>query len=242
MDRVLLVSTKTGALKELEKSLQGQYHVTSILSSDMNMKSSLGGFVPDCIVVYVEAIRRQKLFSLMDLREDDAFAELPLLLISDEDDRIIFEQNVEPKQDFQVDISASIKDIRLIIDRMIEASDRQKHILVVDDDVTALKTIRTYIEDKFKVTSVKSGRLAVKFLEKQVPDCILLDCFMPDLNGAQTLQIIRNMENGRKVPVVFLTGNSDKQMVMNCLSLHPSGFLLKPVKREDLIAKLNQVI
>ncbi|MBQ7464847.1 MAG: response regulator, partial [Lachnospiraceae bacterium] len=73
-------------------------------------------------------------------------------------------------------------------------------------------------------------------------DLILLDCYMPEMNGAQTLQHIRSMPNLKRVPVVFLTGNSDRNMVMNCISLHPSGFLVKPIKKEDLLAKLRQVI
>ncbi len=242
MDRILLISSKTGALKELEKNIANRYHVSSLAMADSNMLSSVGNAIPDCIVVYVEAISRQKLFSLMDLRENERFAELPMLLLADEDDREIFERNIQPKQDYDLERNATIKEIRNCIDSMISISERQKHILIVDDDVTALKTVRSYLEERYRVTGVKSGRLAIKFLERQLPDCILLDCFMPDLNGAQTLQIIRNMENGKRVPVVFLTGVSDKQMVLNCLSLHPNGFLLKPVRRDDLISKINEVI
>ncbi len=242
MDRVLLISTKIGALKELEKNISTKYHVSSLSMSESNMLSAVGNAIPDCIIVYVETISRQKLFSLMDLREDERFSELPMLLISDDTDREIFEKNIDPKQDYWLDRSASIQDIKLCIIEMISSSERQKHILIVDDDVTALKTVRSYLEERYRVTGVKSGRLAIKFLERQLPDCILLDCFMPDLNGAQTLQIIRNMENGKRVPVVFLTGVSDKQMVLNCLSLHPNGFLLKPIKRDDLVLKINEVI
>ncbi|MCR4739372.1 MAG: response regulator [Lachnospiraceae bacterium] len=242
MDRVLLISTKVGALKDLEKNLAEKYHVATLPMSEANMLSAVGNAIPDCIIVYVESISRQKLFSLMDLREDERFAELPLLLLADDEDREVFEKNIEPKQDYYLDRRATNPEIRLCIEEMIATSDRQKHILIVDDDVTALKTVRSYLDERYRVTGVKSGRLAIKFLERQLPDCILLDCFMPDLNGAQTLQIIRSMENGRRVPVVFLTGVSDKQMVLNCLSLHPNGFLLKPVKRDDLMSKINEVI
>ena len=199
----------------------------------------------DIFVFLIEMVVFCGLFWLIDsyvVHKSYKNTDNDIVYLSDEDDRDIFEKNISPKQDYSLDRNATVQEIRACIEEMISTSERQKHILIVDDDVTALKTVRSYLEERYRVTGVKSGGLAIKFLERQLPDCILLDCFMPDLNGAQTLQIIRNMDNGRRVPVVFLTGVSDKQMVLNCLSLHPNGFLLKPVKRDDLVSKINEVI
>lgn len=242
MDKVLIISSSTQKLRELQHSMEGQFRIATQPLTNGNMAGDVDGAVPDCVVVYVEALTRQKLFGLMDLREQEGVREAPLLLLADEQDTEIFKFNVNPGPDFVMPALSQLKDIRMNVERLCAASEKVKSILVVDDDAVSLKIIRSYLDEDYKVTAVKSGRLALKFLEKQKPDAILLDCFMPEMNGAQTLQLIRNMQSMKRIPVVFLTGNTDKTMVMNCLSLHPSGFLVKPVKKDDLLIKLKQII
>ncbi len=241
MDRVLIISSNTQKLKDLQRTLEGAYRLTALPLINGNMRSEINE-MPDCIVVYVEGVSRQKLFGIMDLREQDGFREAPLLLIADDSDTEIFKLNVNPGADFSMPVDSIARDIRLNVERLCETSEKQKSVLVVDDDAVSLKIIRSYLEDDYTVTCVKSGRLAMKFLEKQKPDAVLLDCFMPEMDGAQTLQLIRSVSTLKRLPVVFLTGNTEKTMVMNCLSLHPSGFLVKPVKRDDLLKKLDEII
>ena len=242
MDRVLIISSSTQKLRELQHSLEGLFRIEALPLTNGSMISEVDGGSPDCIIVYVEALTRQKLFGLMDLREQESIKEAPLLLLADEQDTEVFRFNVNPGPDFVMPALSTVKDIRMNVERLCAASEKIRYILVVDDDAVSLKIIRSYLDEDYKVTAVKSGRLALKFLEKQKPDAILLDCFMPEMNGAQTLQLIRNMPNMKRIPVVFLTGNTDKTMVMNCLSLHPSGFLVKPVKKDDLLLKLKQIM
>ena len=241
MDRIIIISSNTQKMRELQRFFEGDYRVQALPLTNGNIMNELVG-VPDCIVVYVESLTRTKLFGLMDFREQESIINVPLLLISDEGDLEVFKQNVKPAPDFVLPLDASMRDIRLGIERLCATSEKVKSILVVDDDSVSLKLVKSYLDESYKVHCVKSGMLALKFLEKQRPDLILLDCYMPEMNGAQTLQLIRNMPNMKRVPVVFLTGNSDRNMVMSCISLHPSGFLVKPVKKEDLLAKLKQVI
>ena len=241
MDRVLFISSNTQKMRELQHFFENDYRVQALPLSNGNIMNELVG-IPDCVVVYAEALTRTKLFGIMDFREQDNIINVPLLLIADDSDLDIFKQNVKPNPDYVLPLDASMRDIRLGIERLCATSEKIKSILVVDDDSVSLKLVKSYLDENYKVNCVKSGMLALKFLEKQKPDLILLDCYMPEMNGAQTLQLIRNMPNIKRVPVVFLTGNSDRNMVMNCISLHPSGFLVKPVKKEDLLAKLKQVI
>ncbi|MBO6111512.1 MAG: response regulator [Lachnospiraceae bacterium] len=228
-------------MRELQHFFENDYRVQALPLSNGNIMNELVG-ITDCVVVYAEALTRTKLFGIMDFREQDNIINVPLLLIADDSDLDIFKQNVKPNPDYVLPLDASMRDIRLGIERLCATSEKIKSILVVDDDSVSLKLVKSYLDENYKVNCVKSGMLALKFLEKQKPDLILLDCYMPEMNGAQTLQLIRNMPNIKRVPVVFLTGNSDRNMVMNCISLHPSGFLVKPVKKEDLLAKLKQVI
>ncbi len=241
MQKILALASTIDKMKEFQHGFDGIYHVKYTLITN-NVLSEVGSFIPECIVVYIEGAMRQKLFSMIDFREDDRFKDIPMLLIADEKDREVFSTNVFPGASYELPEYSSMESIRTAIDRLIVSSSRKKHILVVDDDLVALKVVKGYLDRNFKVTCVKSGAQALKFLEKQFPDCILLDCYMPEMDGPTTLKKIRIMDKGGTVPVVFLTGNSEKDMVMRSLSLHPSGFLLKPVNQGELIDKLSELV
>lgn len=121
-------------------------------------------------------------------------------------------------------------------------SENKKCILVVDDDVRMLNIIKMYLEDLYDVAVVPSGRLALKYLEKKPADLVLLDYMMPEMDGPSVLREIRTHSRNYKVPVVFLTGVSDKDDVMRGLDLRPNSYLLKPVSKEMLIERVQGIL
>lgn len=104
----------------------------------------------------------------------------------------------------------------------------KKHVLLVDDDPTLLRSLKTLLQEEYKISIAVSGAQAMMILGKGMPDIIFLDYEMPVCDGKQTLQMIREMEETRDVPVVFLTGVADRQHVEAILELKPAGYLLKP--------------
>ena len=128
-----------------------------------------------------------------------------------------------------------------IIEQTGEESNR-RHILIVDDDVNMLKTLRYYLQDAYKVTVISSGKAAVDFLLKYTPDLILLDYMMPMFNGAAVFKIIKSREATKDIPVYFLTGQTDKTTVMECLSLKPAGYIVKPVAKDALLEKMAKAL
>lgn len=125
----------------------------------------------------------------------------------------------------------------IVLEQSNEMSNR-RHILIIDDDLNMLKTLRYYLQDAYKVTVVNSGKVAVDFLLKYTPDLILLDYMMPMFNGAAVLKIIKSREATKDIPVYFLTGQTDKTTVMECLSLKPAGYIVKPVAKDALLDKM----
>ena len=114
--------------------------------------------------------------------------------------------------------------------------DEKKLILVVDDDPLFLKTQYTYLVSDYYVAVVSSGADALKFLEKNKPDLILLDYLMPEMDGSELLLRIRSMKNEKAdIPVFFLTSVTDKKVIMKCLSLYPQKYLMKPLEKDELL-------
>ena len=135
-----------------------------------------------------------------------------------------------------------MEDNQKVVFEQTEGMANRKHILIVDDDVNMLKTLRYYLQDAYKVTVINSGKVAIEFLLKYTPDLILLDYMMPMYNGAAVMKIIKSREATRDIPVFFLTGQTDKTTVMECLSLKPAGYIVKPVARDALLAKMADAL
>ena len=113
-----------------------------------------------------------------------------------------------------------------------------KHILLVDDVSTNLKCEELILHDKYNVTMVKSGEEALRYLEDQTPDLILLEINMQGMNGFELAKVIRS-EN-RRVLIFFLTDRTDKVDRLYGFKLKGNDYVPKPFYPEELIAKINE--
>lgn len=116
----------------------------------------------------------------------------------------------------------------------------KRRILIVDDDPVYAGTVRGWIKDFYKVDVVTAGMKAITFLIRNPVDLILLDYEMPVVDGPQVLQMLRQEEDTRDIPVVFLTGVSSKEGVQRVMALKPDGYILKTTTRDDLLAYLEK--
>lgn len=121
-------------------------------------------------------------------------------------------------------------------------AERKKHILVVDDDSSVLKLLKGYLAERYDVATAISGKIALKFLETKKTDMVLLDYEMPVENGAEVLAKIRENQATANLPVVFLTGVTDKKKILEVLALKPQGYLTKPIDMEKLSSTIKGVL
>lgn len=117
----------------------------------------------------------------------------------------------------------------------------KKHILIVDDDRTVLKMLKTALGDKYEVTTMINGVMVDKLLEAKHVDMIILDYEMPIETGADIFRRIKNNPKAAHIPVCFLTGVSDKEKIMEVMSLKPHGYLLKPIDMDMLSATIKNL-
>lgn len=115
----------------------------------------------------------------------------------------------------------------------------RKHILVVDDSGVMLNTIQEWLSDYYRVSIVNSAMNAIAFLNKNIPDLILLDYEMPGCSGPQLLEMIRADAHTKKIPVIFLTGKDDTESVQRVLALKPSGYILKTMPKNYIIEQVH---
>ena len=116
-------------------------------------------------------------------------------------------------------------------------------ILVVDDDTANLKMAsRILSAEKMRVSCMKSGEDAIKFLQENKPDLILLDVHMPGMDGFETIASIRNNKKTRDIPVIFLTADEDIDTETRGLKAGAMDFIKKPFVPEVLLLRVRHTM
>lgn len=118
----------------------------------------------------------------------------------------------------------------------------KKQILLVDDDITFLKMMQTWLGTKYRVAAARSGPQALNYLTEHTVDLILLDYEMPLMNGPKILEALRNKPQTANIPVIFLTGKSDPETVRNVMSLKPASYLLKSKNKDEILLSLDSFL
>jgi putative two-component system response regulator len=113
-----------------------------------------------------------------------------------------------------------------------------KQILVVDDNLSILKQIATHLSGEYDVSLAKSGVSALQICIKEKPDLILLDIEMPDFNGFDVMERIKQNPYLNRIPVIFLTANHDAETEIKALELGARDFLTKPVRKSVLLHRI----
>ncbi len=114
-------------------------------------------------------------------------------------------------------------------------------VLVVDDDVKIQEILREIIaEQGYRVVTVGTGEEALKQVEKQSFNLVLLDLVLPGLDGVEVLQAIK--EKDEKAVIVIITGYGDDPIALKAVSLCPLLLVRKPLRIKDIIEVLNMVM
>lgn len=125
---------------------------------------------------------------------------------------------------------------------VIQETDDRKTILLVDDSGIQLRALNDMLKVKYDVQMATSGMQALTLIGKKKPDIIFLDYEMPMCDGKMTLEMIRELEDAKDIPVVFLTGVNDKEHIEAVLKLKPAGYLLKPASVDKIYETLDNIL
>ena len=110
-----------------------------------------------------------------------------------------------------------------------EAAERPR-VLVVDDDERNLLAVRTVLEDVGEIVEARSGEEALRHLLKGEFAVILLDVYMPEMDGYETAQILRSREQTKRIPIVFLSAvNKETEHLIRGYSMGAVVYVFKPV-------------
>jgi len=125
----------------------------------------------------------------------------------------------------------------------VQTGDEKKKILAVDDEQPHLVAIKGMLDKTYEVITAGSGHEALKlFYQGLVPHVIMLDLIMPDMNGWDTFQRIRQISNLHFVPIVIYSSSDDPDDKTKAKEVGAVDFIKKPCKKEELISKIGSII
>ena len=115
----------------------------------------------------------------------------------------------------------------------------KKTIFVVDDNLTNLTMAARVLEEHYRVITLSSAKAMFGLLEKIVPDLILLDIQMPEVNGFEAMERLKASEKFSAIPVIFLTGLTETESEAHGISLGAVDFITKPFSQPVLLTRIK---
>src|SRR6266568_4011473 len=110
-------------------------------------------------------------------------------------------------------------------------------VLVVDDDPLTQRVLQHYLERAgYRMISAHNGRAAINLARRELPQLLILDVMMPDMDGWAVLREVQQTEATKAIAVILLSGNADLMAKEESLRSGASQILVKPIHPEQLLA------
>lgn len=245
-----------GKLNEITKNLNSyflRFFQVQLCSDNIEVsKGLLQVYNPDLVIISLVGLYEIHCGFMNELYLNHR--QIPVITIGTETEKVIFEAYYENDQfrnlirpvNNEVVLETVCQKLGLYMQDIVaeyeRRRDNRKHILMVDDDPQLLRSMKEMFQKSYRVSLAVSATQAMTMIGKEPPDLIILDYDMPICNGKMMLQMIRAEEKIRDVPVIFLTGISDREHILEVLDLKPAGYFLKPPVYEQISEMIDRIL
>jgi two-component system KDP operon response regulator KdpE len=115
-----------------------------------------------------------------------------------------------------------------------------KKILIVDDDPATIKFIAANLEaNNYGVLKASDGEEALKVIEKDSPDLVILDIMMPNMDG---FEVCRRLRDWSQLPLIMLSARCEEEDKVKCLDMGADDYLCKPFGLDEILARIRAVL
>ncbi len=118
--------------------------------------------------------------------------------------------------------------------------ENESRILVVDDNAQNIKVIGNILKEcGYKISIAMDGKEALKFVKKTLPDLILLDVMMPEMDGFETCENLKKNDLTKNIPIIFLTAKIEAEDIVRGFEVGGVDYVTKPFGKEELLARVK---
>lgn len=117
-----------------------------------------------------------------------------------------------------------------------------KKILIVDDDNMNCILAKHALVQEYELAMAYSGTEALEYLEEELPDLILMDIEMPEMDGKEAAKRIKEKDEWKSIPIVFLTADSNPMTEAECLSFGADDFITKPFVPDVMRSRVGKIL
>lgn len=257
MKKILLIGKFNTTTENMNRIL-GKYFQMQLGSDNSEMAIGILKIeVPDLILISTTAMEKphREIFEYIK----GHCLNVPVVCVGTSKEFEVFEDYFDEKQFYKIQRPVQMKTIigriRMCLgmeaegaaetgketeDAIMAEKERGK-LLLVDDSKIQLRMLQSMLQKQYDVEVAESGEDAIRMLQRNIPDVIFLDYDMPGVDGKETFRRIREQEELANIPVVFLTGVTEKKKIQEVLGLNPTAYLLKPIEQERLREVLKEI-
>ena len=134
-------------------------------------------------------------------------------------------------------LQATIRPVEISLTR-----GKKPKLLIADDEPDMLRFLHSQLSASFEVLEAVDGRQAVEKAAQFLPEIILTDMMMPEMDGLQVCRELRNRASTKSIPVVLLTARADEHTKIECLAAGASDFLAKPFSMTEVNVRLKNLV
>ncbi|MBP1768716.1 MAG: two component system response regulator, modulated diguanylate cyclase [Candidatus Aminicenantes bacterium] len=211
---------------------------------------------PDLILMDVQMPVMDGLEATKELKSNEATKKVPVIALTayamKEDRQRFFSVGFDGYIPKPIDTRAFLETIKAFLSQepparnQVMADDRKSHrwkVLLVDDDPKSLRFYEAILGDKnYDLIKAATGKEAIELTTSHIPDLILLDIILPDIDGMEVTRRIRKDEAAKNIPIILITSLDDSETKEIGLESGAEEFLTKPVRPVELAARVNSMI
>lgn len=235
---VLLIEELDKTNEEFLRELKKEYKKIPVVCAGLNLEDIT---IPDSLVT------KQFEYIEVSYTADQLIEKIEFALEKDISEEEIEEENHSKENDAEntkerIEQSKETEELEKIKKHIFKEENRRKKIMLVDDSGIYLRMMKGLLDEEYDIIMATSGLKAISMVHEKHPDLILLDYEMPLFDGRETMVKIRQAEDIKDIPIVFVTAVNEKEHIKAVLSLKPAGYLLKPIDKDRLFKTIKEIL
>lgn len=235
---VLLIEELDKTNEEFLRELKKEYKKIPVVCAGLNLED---------ITISDSLVTKQFEYIEVSYTADQLIEKIEFALEKDISEEEIEEENHSKENDAEntkerIEQSKETEELEKIKKHIFKEENRRKKIMLVDDSGIYLRMMKGLLDEEYDVIMATSGLKAISMVHEKHPDLILLDYEMPLFDGRETMVKIRQAEDIKDIPIVFVTAVNEKEHIKAVLSLKPAGYLLKPIDKDRLFKTIKEIL